>query len=167
MALRKEGVALSGRLRAGHQLHEELRLDLDALVERQAGSLKAADVVFRSQEASGLAGDLRAEVGEHLRVDAGDLIVAVAHLHQRERLGDGSFGKDHGGLQIIPLPIDDLVDQAIGRGFGSGHVSTGCHCVERLGHADQTRQPLGPTGTRQQTDVDLGQAVLDDTRPTR
>ena len=162
LAFGEEGVALRSGLGAGHELHEERGFHLGALIERQAGrGLDAPDVVLRGEKATGLAGDLRTEVGEDLGVDIGDLIIAITHLHQRQRFRDGPLGeRDRRSSQRLPVPIHDLVDQAVGRCFGGGQVTAGGHCLEGLGHADQSRQTLCPTGTGQETDVDLGKAVL-------
>ena len=162
LAFGEEGVALRSGLGAGHELHEERGLHLDALIERQAGrGLDAPDVVLRGEKATGLAGDLRTEVGEDLGVDTGNLIIAITHLHQRQRFRDSPLGeRDRRRSQRLPVPLHDLVDQAVGRCFGGGQVTAGGHCLEGLRHADQSGQPLCPTGTGQETDVDLGKAVL-------
>ncbi len=83
LALGEEHVALRRRLRAGHQLHEQLALGRDALIERQVhGRLDAADVVFGREEAAELARIGLAEFGEELRLAARgfDLLVHVAHF---------------------------------------------------------------------------------------
>ena len=65
LALGEEHVALRGRLRAGHQLHEQLALGGHAFVERQVHRrFDAADVVLGREEAAELARVGLAEVGE-------------------------------------------------------------------------------------------------------
>ena len=112
LAFGKEGVALRSGLGAGHELHEERGLHLDALFERQAGcGLDAPDVVLRGEKATGLAGDLRTEVGEDLGADIGDLIIAITHLHQRHRICGSPLGeRDRRRPQRFPVPLHDLVD---------------------------------------------------------
>jgi hypothetical protein len=66
---------LRGRLRAGHQAHEELALGGEAFLEgvRVHRRLDALDVRLGRREAAELAGVGLAEVGEDLRVALGGL----------------------------------------------------------------------------------------------
>ena len=116
LALGEEHVALRGRLRAGHQLHEQLALGRDAFVERQVHRrFDAADVVLGREEAAELARIGLAEVGEELRLAARgfDLLVHVAHFAQRPLLGDDFLREgDRAGAQLAFG--HDLVEQARG-----------------------------------------------------
>jgi hypothetical protein len=163
-AFGEEGVPLGGRLRAGHQLHEELALDLQALVERQVGGgLDALDVVLRGEEAAGLAGDRGAEVGEQLGVALrfGDLLVAVAHAGERHVLGHRSPSEgDRLGAERVVRTVLHLVDEPAFEGLVGADVTARGHHLECLGHAGQARQALGAAGTGQQSEVHLRQTEL-------
>ena len=163
-ALGEEGIALGGGLRAGHQLHEEATLDLDALVERQVrGRLDALHDVLRREEPAGLAGDRRAELREQFVValGLGDLLVTITHTCEREVLGDGSSGERHRcAAQRSDIAVDDLVDEARVERLGGADVATRRHHLERLGHAGEAGKTLRATTAGQQAEVDLGQAEL-------
>ena len=116
LALGEEHVALRGRLRAGHQLHEQLALGGDALIERQVHRrFDAADVVLGREEAAELARIGLAELGEEFRLAARGfhLLVHVAHFAQRSLLGDHFLRvRDRAGAQLAFG--HDLIEQARG-----------------------------------------------------
>ena len=126
LTLGEEGITLGGRLAAAHQFAKQLAFDAQALSEGQVhGCFDAADVEFRCQEATELAGIGLAEVSENFRLTAGglDLAVVVAHLDQGTALGHGLAGKGDGTFLQLAF-FDQLIDQAHGQGLLGRGVTT-------------------------------------------
>ena len=140
---------------------------------RLAAGLDALDVVLRErEEASGLACDAGAEVGEELLVAAGlgDLVVAIADPQQRETVGDGPVGERDGprpAPQRGDVAVDDVVDEPALDGFGGADVTARRHHLERLGHPDETREALGATGAGEQPRSTSGSPNFADASATR
>ncbi len=99
-------------MRAAHQLHEQLALDLQPFVERQVHRrFDAADVVFGGQEPAELAGMGLAEGGEDLGMGAVgfDLVGQVADLLQGPLLSDDLAGEGEGPLTQLAF-VDEFIN---------------------------------------------------------
>ena len=156
LALGEEHVALRLALHAADQLHELFALELLAFVEGQAGRrLDALDAGLGRLEAAEGLGVLGAELGKQLGRGAGHR--QVAHLLQRALLGqhlaregDGRGAQFAFGRQFI--------DQPHRQRRLAAHRRTAGHHLQRLGRADDARQPLRAAGTGQQTELHFRQA---------
>ncbi len=58
------------------------------------------------------------------------------------------------------VAVDDVVDEAAVERLAAADVATGRHHLQRLRHADETRQPLRAAGAGEQAEVHLGQPEL-------
>jgi hypothetical protein len=108
-------------------------------------------------------GDRCPEVGEQLGVAPvlGDLVVAVAHLLERQAVGHSTVReRDRGRPQVARPAVHDLVDEPALDRLRRVDVAARRHHLERLRHADQTREPLRTSGAGQQAEVDLGEPEL-------
>ena len=93
---------------------------------------------------------------------ARDLVVAIAHLLQRELLGDGALGERDGcGAEAGDVAsVGDLVDQPVGERLGAADVATRRHHLERHRHADEAGEPLRAAGPGQEPEVHLRETEL-------
>ena len=69
--------------------------------------------------------------------------------------------------QRLPVPVHDLVDQAVGRCFGGGQVTAGGHCLEGLRHADQSGKRCVPPAPGKRPMLTSGSPYFEVARPTR
>ena len=156
LAFGKEHVALRLALHATDQLHELVALELFTFVEGQPRCrLDALDAGLGCFEAAEGLGVLGAELGKQFRRRAGHR--QVAHLLQwalfcqnlaregNRRGAQFAFGRQ-------------FVDQPHRQCRLATHRRTAGHHFQRLGRADDARQPLRAAGTGQQAELHLRQA---------
>ena len=65
-----------------------------------------------------------------------------------------------GGAEFFDAALDHVVDETAIDGFVATDVTAARHHLERLRDADETWEPLGSAGAREQAEVDFWQAEL-------
>ena len=137
-------------------LHGKARLEALTVHRR----LDAAHVVFRRQEAPGSPGNARPEFLEDFGLAPGrfELLVGFANLAQGAVLGENPLGEGDGRRLEIVLG-GQFVHEPQLETCGSGHVLPPRHHFESLLDADDPGQALGAPGSRQESEIHLGQAT--------
>ncbi len=155
-AFGEEVVAHRGRLRAGHELHEQLALLLHAVgIGEFARRLHRFDARVGRIEPADLAGLLVPELVEDRRV-LHAVLVRISFRRARNLLADLAAREgDRVGLKAV-LP-DDLVDEADALGLlRRNGIAADDHRQRGFG-ADEARQALGTRGAGDEAELDLGQ----------
>jgi hypothetical protein len=160
LALGEEEILLGLRLRAAHQLHEQLALPEDALgIGLGDGRLDRLDVLLRRLEAAELARILLAELLEERRIVARllELVVALAGLR------DGAAVLDlvgEGDGVRLELAFDQPVDEADGVRLLRGNGIAGRRHLQSLADPRGARQALGAARAGQEAELHFGHAEL-------
>ena len=150
----EEQVPLRLAFLAGLQAHEQRPFGRQRLVEGQgdrvANRLRGGERRLQPARPARQARRLRFE---SLEVGRLELVPPVAHRHRRRFLGQPRLGEGHG--LVHQLALRDGVDQPQRlRLRGADHAAGDDH-RQRLGGADQRRQPDGASGSRQQAELHL------------
>ncbi|MNS40663.1 hypothetical protein D3C72_729880 [compost metagenome] len=156
----EENRAQGGRFRRHHQLAKVAGLGGEAglhpLLHADAHHLE--DPLRGRVVATGLGFDpLAGLIEQHLATQGIGLQHLALQIPLQLMAGLALLGKLDGGLQQYGRR-HHIVHQPQFLGLLGPHLLAGQHQIQRLGHPDEARQPLGTAGARQQTELYFRQA---------